>query len=335
MLDCLERGNRVFHPSAYWRALNEQNIRQLDEQGIGNIKRTLAQNYFTWVIGWAHEQFRFLVRHTRLGDWPRILRNLRWQSDGSGLSRIKWAQLQIFTLMLWAFAKRRDHAAALEQRVEPTVGNPFPITLDGRLISQDLANASLEVNAILEKFSPPRDAPFRVCEIGAGYGRDAYLFLSMFPRSSYVIVDIPPALFVSQAYLKTLFPDRRFFLFTPADDITPLVPDILASDCVFLLPHQATQLPRGVVDLAVNISSLQEMTLPQIHAYIDLIDNLTAGFFYTKQWVVSRNPHDGIVVHHDDYPIPSRWRPLFDRTAPVQTSFFEAMYEIPPRVSQA
>jgi len=42
-------------------------------------------------------------------------------------------------------------------------------------------------------------------------------------------------------------------------------------------------------------------------------------------------PRDGvshIVIRRNDYPIPAHWRALFDRRAPVQTSFFEAMYAV-------
>jgi putative sugar O-methyltransferase len=42
-------------------------------------------------------------------------------------------------------------------------------------------------------------------EIGAGYGRIAYLAGSLFPVEQYVIVDIPPILAVSQNYLATVF----------------------------------------------------------------------------------------------------------------------------------
>ena len=328
MFACLDRGDAVFRPSQYWQALIEQNVRQLETSGIANIKRTVAQNYFTWVIGWWHEQFRFLVAHTRPSDWPRIIRNLQWDTRSTGLPRRLWIQLQIFTIMMWCYAARRNRLAALRDVSEPEIGNPFPITLDGRLISQDLANAALELSAISEQFAPAREGGFRVCEIGAGYGRDAFLMMSLFPRCHYVVIDIPPALYISQQYLTTVFPNRKFFRFQPLDDIRVAQREIFEADCAFLLPHQAAQLPAKTFDLAINISSLQEMTMEQVQAYIALIDRLTRGFFYTKQWMVSRNPHDRIVIRHDDYPIPSAWRTLFDRRAPVQTSFFEAMYAI-------
>ena len=82
------------------------------------------------------------------------------------------------------------------------------------------------------------------------------------------------------------------------------------------------------MDLFLNISSLHEMRLDQIQAYFDLIDRLVSGFFYSKQWKVSRNPEDGIVVRMEDYPVPAHWRELYRRESKVQVHFFEALYSI-------
>ena len=66
----------------------------------------------------------------------------------------------------------------------------------------------------------------------------------------------------------------------------------------------------------------------QIFAYFSLIDRLTRGLFYMKQWKTSQNPHDHLTIRQEDYPILPNWHPLFLRQAPVQGRFFEAMYRI-------
>ena len=87
-------------------------------------------------------------------------------------------------------------------------------------------------------------------------------------------------------------------------------------------------LEKNTVRLFINISSLHEMTRDQIAMYLKLIDRLTDGYFYTKQWKVSINPEDGISIRHEDYPIPEAWNRLYLRTPKVQVSFFEAMYRL-------
>ena len=329
MMRCVERGDPIFHPSKYWQQLARKNIEQLRTSGIDNIKRTVAQNYFTWVIGWLHPQFRYLALRTPPSKWPSVLRGL-WRADpGSGLTRSRELQLRLFTRMLWTFAERHDALGLLRRIDEPAFGNPFPIDLDGRLISQDLANAALEWESIRDAYPFDLNAPIRVCELGAGYGRNAYFFLKAAPHCRYVVIDIPPALHVAQEYLSRVLPDRKIVPFRCYEDDTPDPAEIENADLAFLLPHQAARLPPASFDLFLNISSLHEMTREQIAAYFGLIDRLTRGWFYSKQWYVSRNPHDDIIVKASEYPVPDRWRTAYMRRARVQTSFFEAMYSVP------
>jgi putative sugar O-methyltransferase len=328
MFDCFSEGDPIFLPSKFWKVLNEKNIRQLESEGIDNLKQTVAQNYFTWVVGRNDEQFRYLVRNTPVWSWSSILLG---QPVADRKGRLTWRQrieLAIFTRMLWKFVERMDTECLLESISEPKTGNPFEIFLGGKLISQDLANSILEYYAIRAHFKTPRAESVTFCELGAGYGRNAYVFLNAFPKGKYIIIDIPPALYVSQKYLSSVFPDKKVFAFRCFDQFSAVEQEFQSADIVFLLPHQATFIPEKCVDLFVNISSLHEMQMPQITAYFNLIDKLTQGFFYSKQWIVSKNPEDDVVISKKDYPIPKNWHELFSRQAKVQTHFFEAMYAV-------
>jgi len=328
MIQELSRGNPSYLPSKFWQTLNEKNISQIEGDGFATFKRTVAQNYFTWVIGRKADQYRWLVRQTRWRDWPSI----RWGAGAVDpslpLSRHQQKELAIFTRMLWRLAERTDQQGLLRNLEEPAEGTPFPFHWRGKLISQDLANSLLEYYAIREHFAPGSEERVTVCELGAGYGRNAFVFLKALPRCKYIIVDIPPALWVAERYLTRVFPERRAFKFRPFAGFDEIADEFQAADLAFLLPHQAEMLPRKSVNLFLNISSLHEMTPDQIQAYFRLIDNLTRDYFYSKQWIVSHNPHDGVVIRQADYPIPAGWRQLYSRTAKVQEKFFEAMYAV-------
>ncbi len=328
MFDCLSRGNSIYLPSKFWVALNDKNLRQLESSGIVSFKQTIAQNYFTWIIGRRDKQFRFLVKHTNLLAWPTVLRGLFAHDPTSSLSGKQQRELEVFTRMLWKFAERVDSEGILKRIEEPQEGNPFKIYLNGKLISQDLANSVLEYYSIREKFTVSNSEKVTICELGAGYGRNAYVFMNAFPKGKYIIVDIPPALYVAQNYLTSVFNDKKIFKFKCFENYSEVEKEFLNSDIAFLLPHQADLLPDKSVDVFINISSLHEMKMDQIHAYFKLIDRLTNGLFYTKQWFESRNPVDGITITHGDYPVPEKWKQLYHRTARVQTHFFEAMYAI-------
>jgi len=329
MFDCLAQGDPVYLPSRFWTKLNDRNLAQLRSYGIDNFKRTLARNYFTFLPGIINNQFRFLLRHTRLRDWPSLVRDFPPFDPAWGLTRIQQRELVVFTRMLWLYARAHDPRGLLRAIREPSSGNPFPIRLDGMPISQDLANSVLEYYSMAGAIGMTADAPITICELGAGYGRNAYVFLNALPNCRYIIIDIPPALYVSQRYLAPLFPERKVFKFRRFDNNTGAQAELDASQLAFLLPHQAELLPQKSVNLFINISSLHEMRPDQIRAYFALIDRVTRGHFYSKQWLVSKNREDGLLIRREDYPVPPHWSCRFARRAAVQAAFFEALYAIP------
>lgn len=235
MFESLENGPDIYLPSKFWRQLNEQNIAQLAKDGMGNIKRTLAQNYFTWVVGCRSPLFRHMASLMTFSDWIAILRNLPLFSREAGLGLRRFYELQIFTRMVWVVAKRYDKLKVLKSLQEPEFGNPFHIKFDDRLISQDLANSLLEMYSVFD-FSPPSiDSRFTVCELGAGYGRNAYVFLSIFKNSKYIIVDIPPALYVSQEYISEVFPSKKIMRFSNFTTLEEVSDEFNSADIIFLV----------------------------------------------------------------------------------------------------
>lgn len=99
----------------------------------------------------------------------------------------------------------------------------------------------------------------RVPEIGAGYGKLAYIFTSLYPEVDYTIADIAPALAVSRNYL-------------------PAVTN--GKDLRFVLPHDLDNLPDRHSDLVINVSSLGEMPSPIQNRYLQPIDRLCRGRLY-------------------------------------------------------
>src|SRR5450755_1484918 len=95
MFKCLTSGPQVYLPSKFWQQLNEQNIAQLESAGLENLKRTLAQNYFTWVVGMRSPLFRHLASLTGWRGWLQILNRLPSYSRESGLGFRRFYELHI------------------------------------------------------------------------------------------------------------------------------------------------------------------------------------------------------------------------------------------------
>jgi putative sugar O-methyltransferase len=329
MLASIESGDERARPSKCWVELNRMNLAQLQQHGYENFKRTIALNYFTFVriLPWD-PQIIFLLLNLPLRVSLGCVRRALVARKHDFFSAFNWVQSLLYnflTLASWEYSRTVVSDPALLALREPEEGKPAAITdPSGALISQDLANSILEVAAI----GAPLAAGSVVVELGAGYGRDAYAMLATNPGIKYVIVDIAPALWVAETYLRHQFPHLRVFPYREFVDFSEVQAEFSRCDIAFFLATQITALPPGLADLAINISSLHEMRPEQIAFYFSQFDRLLKdeGIFYYKQWKRAAVPFENVVIKQADYPIPPSWRCEMSRETPIQTRFFEARY---------
>ena len=339
MIAEVDNDGGVLKPSKFWDALAARNSATLRNDGLDSFKRSVNYNFFQWVINSPRQPaFRSVTRawarrpslaalRARVCvddvDWdrPKSPNQLpvRYRSLGHG----------IYVGMLWDVARRRVPKHIADRLEEPELGRPILVRCRGRRVTEDLANSLVEYSGIAEHVPEDRLQRGTVLEIGAGYGRFADLVLTAQPGASVVIVDIPPALALSQAYLTACHPDVPVHQFRAGMSATDLARSVAESQLAFLTPNQfAAMAPIGA-DVAVNISSLHEMRADQIAEYLRLIDrHARGGYFYTKQWASWRNPVDDVQTDRRSYPYPATWRCLFDRTPVAQPAFFEALFAL-------
>jgi len=338
MLAEMEAAPAIVRPSQFWEHYTALNLEQLERKGFDEFKRTINRNYFQFQLTDPRApQYRALIAAWLRRPTPAVLRAkldapLALEPEvvgrlGEGFANKAYA---VYLALLWEYVKRRDRAGLLERLDEPLVGHPVHITYRGHRVSEDLCNSTLELTAILEGLSAG-ERPRTVVELGSGYGRLAWLVLTVLPDARYMLVDIPPALAVAEEYLTTLFSDRRTFGFRHFDAYDEVAGELDVAQLAFLTPNQLDLLPPQEADLFVNVSSLHEMRPEQIEHYFSAISTHCAGHSYSKQWTRSVNEPDGVIITHDDYPVPDRWDVIFDRTHPVQVEFFEALYRVDGR----
>lgn len=335
MLAALEDAPQIFKPSRFWEHHNARNLEQIADEGFRAFKRTVNTNYFQWEPGSprgdgprervARRLLKLWLRHPD----PRVLQARLAQQERSlhAASAPRWHAVAVASL--WEVARRRDAHHLLERLQEPELGEPPSVRHRHRLISEDIAHSVLELATIDEAGGLPAPGSL-VIELGAGYGRFAWVLLSAVPELRYVVCDIPPALAIAQRYLTELFPERRAFCFRDFDDPAAVANELAGSSLVFLLPHQLASLPSLQAELFVNISSLHEMRPDQIAVWFELIDRHTVGRFYTKQWLHSVNVFDDLVIRREDYPVPEHWEAILDRDVQIPPDFFEAVYRVRP-----
>ncbi len=332
MLDEFPKFREEILPSKYWEELNKKNLKQISDSSYENFKRTVARNYFTFIVTPWNQQTRFLMRSLPFEQAVRIFFSSFFAPHHK---LFKWYQSIYYNLLaklLWAYVERIDPDNLLDRLSEPLAGNPPRVFQSDRLISQDLANSFLEYLSIMNSDVDPSEIG-TIMELGSGYGRTAYVYLTLIPNSRYILVDIPPALYVCEKYLTDVFKDRKIFPFRPFERYEDVKREYENADIVFLMPHQLELLPDKSVDLFINISSLHEMRMDQIRYYFGEIERLTRRYFYFKQWKETTIPFENETVTEADYPIRDNWRLINRQQCKVQTYFFEALYELPDKNS--
>jgi putative sugar O-methyltransferase len=333
----------VYQPSAFWNDMGAVNERVLDWSGEASFKRTLNQNYFNFIPTASNDarmmRMRRLIRHCRQSAPERCVfadpdcDPASWVSCYPSYFIFKEPDRATkrdlygeYLALMYEYALRRDRSGLLAILEEPTLGNPIRVLRNGKLISQDIVNSVRERNSILAAMGTERDGRFTFAELGAGYGRLGYVMLKT-TRCRYFAFDIPPALYLSQWYLTTLFPERRAFRFRHFDTFAQIESELSRADIAFFTANQLAKFPSGYFDVFATISSIHEMRRDQISHYMALMGRTTKSTVYLKQQKDYVNSVDNLTIGKNHYPIPEGWSVRHERFDLINPGFFERVYQ--------
>jgi putative sugar O-methyltransferase len=219
-----------------------------------------------------------------------------------GLSRSASWRYKFFVGALWEIAVRHDTRGLTTRLSEPEIGNPIRITRHGRLISQHLANSIIEFT-FAGRTGAIRDG-CRVAELGAGYGRLAYVFAETHALT-YCIFDIPPALAVAQWYLTAALGSGRVAPYRADREFAAIEPLLKPGVIGFFTPDQLEIFPDRWFDCTQTISTLPEMPMRQSARYMELFAAKSRSTIFLKQWQHWRNAADGVDLKEQHYEFPT------------------------------
>ena len=100
-----------------------------------------------------------------------------------------------------------------------------------------------------------------IVEIGAGYGRIPECLINKKVKKTYIIIDIPPALFLSQKYLSHKFSNHKILKYNTKLNNEILKENLRSFDLIFLSLHQMTFLKKILPvekTISICINALQE-----------------------------------------------------------------------------
>lgn len=136
------------------------------------------------------------------------------------------------------------------------------------VISRDLLDSVCEIIFLMQTLELQREKPFRVLDVGAGYGRFLHRLSQVMPYINGIGVDgVPLSTYLCQFYLEYRGAYPR---------------------CGACLP---TEIPSGSrFDLAVNQYSFSEMPLSAVNFWLDLCVGLNIPYFFLT-------PHAPDLIH--------------------------------------
>ena len=160
---------------------------------------------------------------------------------------------------LYNHIKKIDTLDLLNKIQESEKGNPQQIKIKENDYSWDWLQAIEEFYSIINEFKIDTTKHITICEIGAGYGRLAEVFLKVFKNVKYIIVDIEPTLDLAKWYLD----DKRVVCINPYDKNFP-------------------KALKSKIDLFINVDSFQEMGSGIIANYFDIMIRTGYKYIYLK-----------------------------------------------------
>lgn len=186
----------------------------------------------------------------------------------------------------------------LDRFSEPLEGNPVATKYLGRFVTSDLAISLYEYFTLSEfiDFNSLKN----IHEIGAGYGRTAYVIKTLHPSIDYSIFDIEPTLSLSKKYLTSILGDSLNFN----------TPENMNNEC----------------DLFLAIDCLHEMTSNMVKHYFDYANNMAKSFYYSC-WNSTEILEHNISWKQLDYPVNPGWKEILNRRHAIRENYFEVIYE--------
>jgi len=335
----LER-DPLYVPSKLWAKINSAHTELLSQYGIDHFKRTVSHQYQNWFMTSLDDPQT--KRIFQIWDRNRNSDPLFTEiespghvgfhaTDGTGNTEYVLAQREpreIYRMavsILWEHVLNTDTTGTLARMEESEIGNPIRIRRHGKLISSDLAHSVRERNVLFDACSLDGSEKLTVSELGAGHGRLAEV-IGRTTNYRYFIFDIAPALYVSQWYIKKVFPNERVFEFRPFQDFSEVKDELSVSRFAFFTANQIELLPDNYVDCFINMNSLMEMRKEQIKNFLHHIDRLTKIAFLSRQWLKWRNTFDGITVAESDFRLPGRWKKIVDVVDDIYPEFFNHVW---------
>ncbi len=321
--------------SKFWNILNIGHLNQIKNFGIENFATSIAMSYFTF-ISYDDKKISNLIRYVENKNI-----NLNYFSNQIYKKQINIdithsINHNILLNLLYAYIKHNNYDQFLPilEKNNFLINKVPNLKIDNFTITQDKLNSIIEyvsIKKILDKFNTPTQ---NILEIGAGSGRTTETLISLLENDKkikYVIVDIPPALYINYLRMRNNYKNKKIQLCFDIKNEGELDKIFNENDIILILPHHLELFKKKIFNITIAIDCLHEMDRKTIKFYMEQI-NIVSKNFYFKVWDETHLPysfnHYLKAKEKKSYFINDKWDLVSQQNCIFPSNYIETVYKI-------
>jgi len=301
MMKDLHRQNKLYKPGNYWSFYEKNLVKQIKKNpldqfrnwsgssGIGNIQSLnggaihvsgkFGAHFHPFDEKFLHFDNNFFVKAYNwiINKLSKYFPFFSFFSFRASLGR-QYFFNQLRNVQNFAYEKFYNFDKDLLTSVsDSNLGNPFGFYKDKKFYTVSFLNELMKINYI--KNNTNFAEINSIVEVDAGTGLLASIFLQLKKSLKYIIIEIPPALYITQNYLEAL--GYKTLGYKDVVNLKNLNDIDLKNYQVICLPSWKIDLLKGSkFDLFINVESFQEMEPELVENYLKKISPQINKYIY-------------------------------------------------------
>ena len=213
MMEELSKANEFYKPTNYWENYCKKFLPELRVKGLKNFRRRERSILNSFGATDIRIKGRIIVNKKFRGSnrVANILTNLinRSRLFSFGFNDFFWSDSSDIVEYFYYYVKSKFDKLGFDLNKAHTTfyGNPEDLIEinNNYWTTAHLLYCSMFADAA--RFIPFNNSMF-FCELGAGLGRNIEILSRLYDKATFILIDIPPQLYVANQYLKKIYNEK-------------------------------------------------------------------------------------------------------------------------------